>query len=555
MSLAQLSSVLRLGDAAKDAAGKALLKYFTEPCRSTKANGGRTRNYPEHDPDKFQALIRYCEQDVRAEMAVHHLLTQYPLPDFEWRLYAEDQRINDAGLMTDDRLAASALRIRAEQKKALLSKARHITGGINPNSNPQMCAWFSEKLGREVTSIAKEPMAGILAETNDPDVIQVAELRSAVSRSSVSKYKALLQSRCADGRLRGTFQMNGAGRTCRWAGRRFQPQNMPRNGIPNLDRARELIRAGSVENLAAEYPEVYDTLSQCIRTAIVAPRGRVYVVCDYSAIEARVTAFLAGEQWRLDIFNTHGKIYEASASLTFGVPLEEITKDSPWRQQGKVTELALGYGGSVGAMRKMDYGNVLPEDDLEVKQIVTVWRAKSPMIVRFWRDVENMAKRATRAQGLVLRHTRTGITMLHDGTCLRIKLPSGRCLSYWKAHLGEGRYGEELRYYGRDGETGKWVVENTYGGKLTENIVQAYARDLLADALVRMPGEYAELGHLHGPVFTVGHVHDEMIAECDARDGEIVLATQNRVMSEPPEWAAGTPIVGDGFITEYYKKD
>lgn len=547
MSLAHLSDILALGGEAKQATGKALIKYFCQPCRPTKRNGGRMRNLPHHDADKWAHFLEYCRMDVVAEMGVHARLEKYDTLPSEKALYALDQKINDSGVLLDGVLASVAICVDNLNTERLHADIKEATGVDNPASGAQMRAWFSEALGREVKSLDKAAVEALLKSVEDGQVCEVLRLVRRASKTSTSKYTAMLACACDDWRMRGLFQFEGAGRTGRWAGRRVQLQNIPQNKLADLDDARALLRSGGATGFMERYPRVSDTLSQLIRTALVAPEGQTFAVADFSAIEARVIGWLASEKWRMDVFAGDGKIYEASAAQMFGVPVASITKDSPLRQKGKVAELALGYQGGVNALRTMGAERMgLTEE--EMQGIVYAWRDASPAIVGLWGKLNAAAMMATRSKGrgFVLPKFR-GLRFFHNGEALLVTLPSGRNLTYWEASLCVNRFGKQaLRYKGIGTYSRKWEWTETYGGKLAENVVQAIARDLLADTMLRLD----KAGH-----HIVMHVHDEVVCEMPKGGAEQSLAAICGVMGETPRWAEGLILTADGYTTDYYKKD
>lgn len=528
-------------EAQKDTKGKNLIRYFSVPCKPTKANGGRTRNLPHHDPEKWQQFIEYNRQDVEVERAIRKKLERYPVPEFEHRLWCLDQKIVDRGVMLDAELVEQAIKGDTAFHKQREDEAKALTGLENPNSVAQLKKWLEDEHNVNVTSLSKDNVAALIEQTENEDVKRVLRLRQEMSKTSVKKYQAMQRVRCRDGRARGLIQFYGANRTGRWAGRLVQVQNLPRNYLPDLALARELVRSGDHETLEMLYDNIPDVLSQLIRTAFIPSPGHRLIVSDFSAIEARVIAWLAGEKWRLDVFNSHGKIYEASASQMFGVPIEQITKGSDLRQRGKVAELALGYQGGVGALKQMgalDMG--LTEEELP--ELVQTWRGANPNIVQFWYDVERAALTAVREKRKVpLRH---GIAFLHEAGMMRIKLPSGRHLTYVRPKIGKNKFGKDAISYEGVGDQGKWMRLDTYGGKLVENIVQAVARDCLAVAMMRV----ADAGY---PI--VMHVHDELVV--DAPHGFGSLTEVEAIMSRPIEWAPDLPLKAEGFETDFYMKD
>jgi DNA polymerase len=525
--------------AQKDASGKNLIKYFSVPCKPTKANGGRTRNYPHHAPEKWEDYKAYNKQDVVVEREISHVLNRYPLPESERQLWSLDQRINDGGVRIDVDLVKHAIACDEQYKEKLMAEAVELTGLDNPNSGPQLKAWLLEAEGMEVESLTKDTVPLLLDQVESDTARRVLELRQELSKTSIKKYEAMARALCSDGRVRGLLQFYGAGRTGRWAGRIVQVQNLPRNYLSDLGLARELLKEGNYELLEMLFKSVPDLLSQLIRTAFIPSEGRRFIVSDFAAIEARVIAWLAGEQWRLDVFNSHGKIYEASAAQMFKIPLESVSKAD--RQRGKVAELALGYQGGPNAlitMGALDKG--LKEEELQ--PLVDAWREANPAIKRYWYAVGDAAITAVAEQRTVkLKH---GISFIYTPTTLFCQLPSGRRLAYYKPRLEDGAYGKkQLSYEGVDDKK-QWTRLRTYGGKLVENIVQAVARDCLAVSMLRLDDNGFRIDM---------HVHDEVIIdEPLERDS---LEEIYRIMGQPIEWAPGLPLRADGFETEFYKKD
>ena len=517
----------------KDTAGQRLIRYFSVPCKPTKANGGRERNLPFHDLQKWEAFKAYCRQDVEVERAIRKRLERYPIPEKEQRLWVLDQKINDRGFRLDPQLVRRAIECDAAYQERLEIEAIRLTGLENPNSLVQLKEWLRNE-GLEVDSLTKQTLPVLLQEANGK-AKRMLEIRQEMAKTSVRKYLAMERSVCGDGRVRGLFQFYGANRTGRWAGRLVQVQNLPRNSLPDLDLARQLLRDGRFEDLEMLYGNVPDVLSQLIRTAFVASPGCRLLVCDFSAIEARVIAWLAGEQWRLDVFQDHGKIYEASASRMFGVPMEKITKGSELRQKGKIAELALGYQGGVGALKSMGALEMGLKEE-ELPDLVNSWRVANPNIVQFWWDVEAAAIKALKNGEPV--HLQHGLAFIPESNILFLRLPSGRRLAYVRPRLEiDDRFDKECITYESNG-----TREKTYGGKLVENIVQAVARDCLAEALLRLDDAGYKI---------VAHVHDEIIA--DQAHGSI--EEMEEIMSQPIEWAPGLPLAADGFETQYYRKD
>jgi DNA polymerase bacteriophage-type len=521
--------------------GKALIKYFCSPCKPTKKNGGRTRNLPEHDPEKWAIFKEYCKMDVEVERNLRTKLSRYPASEDEKKLWYLDQKINDLGVEVDLELIKNAMAADEEYRNKLEREAVMLTGLDNPQSVAQLKSWFKSE-GIEVESLNKETVPELLKNASG-DIARVLEIRQEISKTSIKKYDAMRRAVCPDGRVRGLLQFYGANRTGRWAGRIVQVQNLVRNDLDNLELARELIKDGRFEEVELLFGSVSNVLSQLVRTAFVAPEGYTFIVADFSAIEARVIAWLAGEQWRLDVFNTHGKIYEASASAMFSVPIESIGKGSPLRQKGKIAELALGYQGGKGALMAMGAIKMgLVEDELQ--GLVDSWRYSNPKIVTFWHTVGAAALKAVKEKTTVKIYR---IKMIWDSGMLFIELPSGRKLAYARASIKINKFGSEsLVYEGVDQTTKKWGQLETYGGKLVENIVQAVARDCLAEAMLRLDTHKYR---------TVMHVHDEVIIQHTEWGSESMLKHVLGVMGEPIPWAKGLPLKADGYITKFYKKD
>ncbi len=525
----------------KDSAGKNLINYFSRPCKPTKANGGRTRNLPRHDPEKWQQFIAYNQQDVEVERAVRKALERYPMPESEWRLWFIDQEITDRGVRIDPVLVQHAIRCSELHREKLEAEAIKLTGLENPNSVAQLKEWFEKAEGLEIESLNKKAIPALMKEVESATAERVLELRQELAKTSIRKYQAMERVMGQDGRARGLLQFYGANRTGRWAGRLVQVQNLPRNNLPDLDLARKLLRVGDYKSLELLFESVPDTLSQLIRTAIIPDDGHRFIVADFSSIEARVVAWLAGEKWRMDVFNSHGKIYEASAAQMFRVPIESIDKGSPLRQKGKIAELALGYGGAVGALKAMGALEMgLTEDELP--SLVKTWRAANPNITKFWWDVEAAAHAAVREKKIT--QMQYGLTFSYESGCLFITLPSGRRLAYPRPRIeNDTRFNKPISTY--EGiEQKLWKRLKTYGPKLVENIVQAVSRDCLATAIVRLH----EAGYN-----IVFHVHDEVIAEMPNESGSVKEMCE--IMSQPISWAPGLPLEADGFECEYYRKD
>lgn len=541
LSLDMVAKVLKLEEK-KDSAGKALIRYFSLPCKPTKTNGERTRNLPQHDTDKWQAFKDYCVQDVKTELAIRDKIKFFEIPEMEKKLWCLDQRINDNGVLIDVDFVKNAISMDAINKERLTNEAIQLTKLDNPNSAAQLKQWLSDETGESVTSLKKEDVPALLENTDCDIVSRVLTIRQEMSKTSIKKYAAMLNAVCADGRLRGIFQFYGANRTGRWAGRIVQPQNLPKNELKDLHLARQLVQDNDLETLEMLFGNVPDTLSQLIRTAFIASPNNTFAIADFSAIEARVIAWLAGEKWRLEVFNTHGKIYEASASQMFKVPIESVTKGSPLRQKGKVSELALGYQGGPNALLKMGALKMGIEES-ELPKLVSMWRNANPAIVKLWQTVEEAAIQAV-ADGIPVQ-IQHGIRFFVQKGILFIELPSKRRLAYMRPKLKPGQFGKEcLTYEGMDQTTKQWKVQDTYGGKLVENIIQAIARDCLAEALLKTDSE-------NYPIAT--HVHDEIV--CDVPTEGLDLSALNAIMGAPIAWAKGLPLTADSYESTYYKKD
>lgn len=532
-------------------AGKALIRYFCVPCSPTKANGGRTRNYPWHDPQKWELFQEYCRQDVVTEMEIEQRLSGIPVPDFVQKEWETDLIINARGVAVDMDMVEGALELGKTVRERLMAEATELSGLTNPNSVQQLSAWLEEETGTEVSDLRKSTVAEMLkGDQNSPQVQRMLEIRQELSKTSTKKYDAIETAVCDDGRVRGLLQFYGANRTGRWAGRLVQVQNLPRTYTEPLELARDLVKHRKLDALKVIYGSVPDTLSQLIRTVFMASPGHVLIDADFSAIEARVISWLAKEDWRLEVFRTHGKIYEASASQMFGVPLEKIKKGNPeysLRQKGKVAELALGYQGGTGALIAMGARDMgLSEDELP--EIVNRWRDANRNIRDLWYAMDNAAVRAVTRGGIV---NVNGLLLAHEfdhtqnADYLTIRLPSGRMLYYQAPEIGENQWGRpSISYMGMDQTTKKWKRIETYGGKLVENCVQAIARDCLAQAI-----EHLEAAGL--PV--VFHIHDEVVIDCDPNAA--TLEDVVRIMAQPIPWAPGLPLGADGWTGEFFKKD
>ena len=535
-SLEDVGRVLGL-DEQKMKEGKELIRYFCVPCKPTKANGGRTRNLPCHAPEKWELFKTYCKRDVDVEKSIRRKLHNFPIPESEMELYRLDQRINDRGVLVDMGLVEQAIACERLHKEIVTKRAYELTGLENPNSVAQLKGWLGGK-GMEAESLSKKAVAEMIAET-DGEVEELLRLRLLMAKTSVKKYEAMERSVCSDGRVHGMLMFCGANRTSRWSGKIVQIQNLPKNYIPDLELARDLVKQGRFEDIELLYDSTPNVLSELIRTAFIPKPGCRFVVADFSAIEARVLAWLSGEQWRLDVFTSHGKIYEASASSMFHVPMEEITKGSPLRQKGKLAELGLGFGGAAGALISMgalDMG--LTEDELP--PLVAAWRKANPHITQFWWDVDAAAVKAVTEK----QKTKVGkIIFEYKSGILFITLPSGRKLSYVKPRMAVNKFGRDGLTYEGISENKKWSRIETYGPKLVENIVQGTARDLLAEAMLRVEKK----GY---PI--VMHCHDEIIAEVPEGIGSVDEMCE--IMAVQPAWAEGLPLRADGYQCSFYQK-
>lgn len=543
--------------------GKALIRYFCVPCKPSNANGNRTRNLPKHDPDKWKLFKEYNGQDVVTEMEIDHRLSAFPVPAFVQKQWETDLQMNARGVAADMELVRGALVIGAIVKSRLMTEARQLSGLDNPNSIRQLAQWLTDATDSdaEITSVTKETVATMLKQPQPANVQRMLEIRQELGKTSTKKYDALETCIADDGRVRGLLQFYGANRTGRWAGRLVQVQNLPRTYTHPLPPARQLVKDRNIDGLRMMYGSINDTLSQLIRTAFVATPGNVLIDADFSAIEARVISWLAGQEWRLEVFRTHGKIYEASASQMFHVPIEKIKKGNPeyaLRQRGKVAELALGYQGGVSAMRRMDVGHNLDDlSDDEVKGIVDRWRETNSMIRDLWNIVDSAAITVITnggAQTIRSETTDAIITLACEldvitGTrYMTILLPSGRKLYYPSPEIGVNRWGNpSVSYMGQNQTTKRWERVETYGGKLVENIVQAIARDCLAIAI-----ENLEAQGLH----VVFHIHDEVVIDTPAwADEDTMLETVTKIMTKPIPWAQALPLNADGWVDKFFKKD
>lgn len=534
LSLEGVGSVLNLG-AQKLKEGQDLIRYFCIPCKPTNINGGRARNLPKHDMAKWSVFKKYNIRDVEVEQAVKKRLESYPVPEFVWDEYHLDQEINDRGILLDMGVVKNAIIFDEKSKEELTAAMKKLTNLDNPNSVAQIKQWLSDN-GVKTDSLGKKNVAALI-KTAPEDLRDVLLLRQQLSKSSIKKYQAMQNTVCLDGRARGMFQYYGASRSGRWAGRHIQLQNLPQNHISDLEDARSLVKLGDYDAVKLLYEDVPDTLSQLIRTAFIPKPGDKFIVTDFSAIEARVLSFLAGEQWRLDVFESNGDIYCASASAMFHIPVEKHGVNSHFRQKGKIAELALGYGGSVGALKAMGALEMgLTEDELQ--PLVDSWRASNLKITKLWWDIDRAAKDAIRFRTQTNTHS---IKFYYQKGMLFIELPSGRWLSYVKPKIEQNQFGGESVTYEGTGNTKKWERIESYGPKFTENIVQAISRDILAYAM-------KTLRHC----FICGHVHDEIIIECSKC---ISLVGICELMGRTPPWIKGLSLRADGFETMYYMKD
>ena len=522
----------------KMAEGKALVRYFCLPCKPTAANGGRKRNLPSDAPDKWELFKQYNIRDVEVELAIKEKIKDYPITETEQALYELDQRINDRGFEVDMAFVMQAISCDRQFTVVATERAYELTGLDNPNSVSQLKDWLSDR-GVEVESLSKKNVKELVDET-EGEVEEALKLRLLMAKTSVKKYEAIERAVCSDGRVHGLLQFYGANRTGRWAGRLVQVQNLPQNHLKDLKLARDLVKEGDFEDLELLFGNTPGVLSELIRTAFVPKKDHRFIVADFSAIEARVISWLAGEKWRIEVFSSHGKIYEASASMMFHVPLEEVTKGSPLRQKGKVSELACGYGGGVGALKAMGALEMGVEEH-ELQGLIDNWRNANPRIVQFWWDVDKAAITAVKERTRTNSH---GIIFTYKRGMLFVTLPSGRDLVYVKPKLALNKFGREGLTYEGIGTTKKWERIETYGPKIVENIVQATARDLLAYAMLK----------IHASGFSiVAHVHDEVI--CEVPVGESSVKEICALMGEAPTWAKGLPLSADGYECDFYQKD
>lgn len=518
--------------------GTDLVRFFSMPCKATKANGGRTRNLPSDEPEKWERFKTYCIRDVEAEREIRYKLRNYPIPESEMRLYQMDQEINDRGILVDRALVENAVLCDTQYKEAVTARAYELTGLANPNSPAQIKGWLSDR-GVEVESLDKKAVKSMISDA-DGEVLEVLQLRLLMAKTSVKKYEAIERSVCADGRCHGLLQFYGANRTGRWAGRLVQVQNLPQNHIEDLELARHLVKNRQFDLIDLLYDSTPGVLSELIRTAFVPKDGCRFIVADFAAIEARVLAWFSGEQWRLTTFAEGGDIYCASASQMFGVPVVKHGENGHLRQKGKIAELALGYGGSVGALTSMGALDMGMQEE-ELQPLVNQWRTSNPHITKFWWDVDAAAVKAVKERTSV---TYKNLCFTYRSGILFVTLPSGRHLSYIKPRMNQNRFGRESLSYEGVGESKKWMRIETYGPKLVENIVQATARDLLALAMLRLRDAGFEI---------VMHIHDEAVLEVPV--GVSSVEEICRIMAVAPDWAAGLPLRADGYECPFYKKD
>lgn len=536
LSLRDIGSVLGL-PRQKITAGKELVRYFCTPCKPTKANQNRTRNFPYHAPDKWQQFKQYNQRDVEVEMEITQKLECFPVPQNEWENYWMDQDINDRGIRIDQQLVNNAIKCQNVFHDQYLQTAKELTGLANPNSPLQLKDWLQQQ-GIKTNSLSKASVAQLL-QTTTGTVHQVLALRQLLSKSSVKKYQAMQKAMCQDGRVHGLLQFYGANRTGRWAGRLVQVQNLPRNSMPDLEEARELVKQGNVPALAMLYDSVPDVLSQLIRTAFIPSKNHHFYVADFSAVEARVIAWLSNEKWRQESFAKNEDIYCASASQMFGVPVVKHGINGELRQKGKIAELALGYGGSIGALKAMGATKLGLTDD-ELPPLVQMWRNASPHIVQFWWDVDKAAKECIKTH---LPQTTHGMKFIYRSGCMFLRLRSGRYLCYPKPKIGTNRFGSESITFMGINTVKKWDRIETYGAKLVENIVQATSRDLLAEAMRRLEATENTV---------VMHIHDEAVIDAPSNRS---LDTMVQLMTEVPDWANGLILNAAGFVSDFYKKD
>ena len=536
LSLEGVGEALNL-DKKKMSEGKELIRFFCMPCKPSKSNGGRTRNLPSDEPEKWELFKTYCIRDVDVEKQIRNKLSKFPIPDREQELYCMDQRINDRGIMVDPELITHAVACDLLYKETATKKAYEISGLENPNSVAQLKGWLARK-GIEIDSLAKAAVEE-LVENTDGDVAEMMKLRLALSKTSVKKYEAMERSVCPDGRVHGLLQFYGANRTGRWAGRLVQIHNLPQNHMEDLELARSIVKEGRYDLVELLYDSIPDVLSELIRTAFVAKPGCRFIVSDFSAIEARVMGYIAGEGWVMEEFRGAGKIYEQTASKMFHIPIEEITKGSPYRARGKVASLACQYGGAEGALISMGALNFVEEEEL--KGLVQSWRTANPHIVNYWYEIDGAVKAAVKERKM----TKVGmVTVYYQSGMLKIALPSGRVLSYVRPRMTVNRFGSESVSYEGVGTNHKWTRIESYGAKFCENIVQATARDVLAEAMLRLEKKGFDI---------VCHIHDEVVLEVP--EGASSVEEVNEIMAVCPDWCEGLPLKAAGFESPFYKKD
>ena len=536
LSLEGVGEALNL-DKKKMSEGKDLIRYFCMPCKPTKANGGRTRNLPSDAPEKWELFKTYCIRDVDVEKQIRNKLAKFPITDREQELYCMDQRINDRGIMVDRELISHAVACDLLYKEAASKRAYEISGLENPNSVSQLKDWLNEK-GIEVDSLAKAAVEELVEKT-EGEVSEMMKLRLSMSKTSVKKYEAMERSVCPDGRVHGLLQFYGANRTGRWAGRLVQIHNLPQNHMEDLELARSIVKEGRYDLVELLYDSTPEVLSELIRTAFVAKPGCRFIVSDFSAIEARVMGYLAGEGWVMEEFRGAGKIYEQTASKMFHIPIEEITKGSPYRARGKVASLACQYGGAEGALVSMGALNFVEEEEL--KGLVQSWRTANPHIVNYWYEIDGAVKAAVKERKMT---TVGRVTVYYQSGMLKIALPSGRVLSYVRPRMTVNRFGSESVSYEGVGTNRKWTRIESYGAKFCENIVQATARDVLAEAMLRLEKKGFDI---------VCHIHDEVVLE--VQEGTSSVEEVNEIMAVCPDWCEGLPLKAAGFESPFYKKD
>ena len=538
-SLSSVAKVLGLNEQ-KDRSGKACIDYFSKPCKATKSNGGRTRNLPQHNMDKWETFKSYCIQDVVVEREIKRKLKKFPLHKNEQLLWEYDQRITDRGVGVDVNTARNAIRYSSLHKEKCLEQARKLTGLSNPNSVAQLKGWVENRTGETYKSLNKKVVKEILQSSSDPLLKKVLTLRAELSKTSTKKYESMINGVCVDSRIRGILQFYGANRTGRWAGRMVQVQNLPQNHLNDLEFARQAVTDGDYELFELLY-NVPNTLSELIRTAFIPSKGRRFIVSDFSAIEARVVAYLSGEKWRMKVFGDGGDIYCASASQMFGVPVIKHGINGHLRQKGKIAELALGYGGSVGALKSMGAIEMgLKEEELQ--PLVDMWRDTNPHITSFWKECERSAMMAIKGQPQKLK---CGVSFYKQSGILFVGLPSGRKLAYVKPQIGENKFGSpSITYMGMNQTKNTWERLETFGGKLVENIVQGFARDCLAESIIRLEDKGLECNF---------HVHDEVIL--DVPIGVSSADEVAKIMGEPISWAKGLTLKAEAYETPFYKKD